>query len=108
MILEMDVQTLGAKLKVGEQVYLLDVRQPWEHEIGALPGSRLIPLDQLVARASEFQPPQGFTVVVYCHHGVRSRSAASLLMRLGHASVYSLADGIDAWSVLVDPKVPRY
>jgi adenylyltransferase/sulfurtransferase len=105
---EIDVYTLSAKLKGGEPVYLLDVRQPGEHAVAALPGSHLIPLDQLAARAAEVRPPAGAALVVYCHHGIRSRSAAALLARLGHAPVYSLAGGIDAWSVLIDPRVQRY
>jgi adenylyltransferase/sulfurtransferase len=47
-------------------------------------------------------------LVVYCHHGVRSLSAAAYLRRLGHVNVRSLAGGIDAWSCEVDPAVPRY
>jgi adenylyltransferase/sulfurtransferase len=105
---EMDVHTLAAKLQAGEPLYLLDVRQPWEHQLAALPGSTLIPLNQLAARAAEVQPPDGAPVVAYCHHGIRSRTAAALLTRLGHGPVYSLAGGIDAWSALIDPQVPRY
>jgi adenylyltransferase/sulfurtransferase len=104
----MDVYTLAVKLKAGEPVYLLDVRTPAEHAIAALPGSQLIPLAQLAARAGEVRPGAGATVVVYCHHGIRSRAAADLLARLGHSSACSLAGGIDAWSVLIDPQVPRY
>src|SRR6516162_7590382 len=108
MIRQLKVQELSALLAAGEPVYLLDVRQPWEHDLAALPDSTLIPLDQLVARAGEVQPPQGATVVVYCHHGIRSLSGAALLQRLGFDDVASLAGGIDAWSLHVDPKVPRY
>ena len=74
----------------------------------ALPGSRLLPLDQLAARAAEVDPPAGIPVVVYCHHGIRSRSGAALLEHLGWPDVVSLAGGIDAWSLDVDPRVPRY
>jgi adenylyltransferase/sulfurtransferase len=108
MVRQLKVQELSALLAAGEPVYLLDVRQPWEHDLAALPDSTLIPLDQLVARAGEVQPPQGATVVVYCHHGIRSLSGAALLQRLGFDDVASLAGGIDAWSLHVDPKVPRY
>jgi rhodanese-related sulfurtransferase len=108
MIRQLKVQELSTLLAAGGPVYLLDVRQPWEHDLAALPDSTLIPLDQLVARAGEVQPPQGATVVVYCHHGIRSLSGAALLQRLGFDDVASLAGGIDAWSLHVDPKVPRY
>jgi rhodanese-related sulfurtransferase len=94
--------------KRGDRILLVDVRQPWEHELAALPDDVLIPLDQLAERADELEPAADTLVVTYCHHGIRSLNAAAILERLGHARVASLAGGIDAWSQLVDPTVPRY
>jgi len=108
VVRQIGAQELAAKLQKGETVYLLDVRQPWEHETAALAGSVLVPLPQLLARAKEVQPPDGALVVVYCHHGIRSLSGAALLARLGFTNVASLAGGIDSWSVEIDPAVPRY
>ncbi len=108
MIRQLTVQELSAMLAANEPVYLLDVRQPWEHDLAALPNSTLIPLDQLVNRAAEIEAPEDGMMVAYCHHGIRSLSAAALLQRLGFEKVVSLAGGIDAWSLHVDPKVPRY
>jgi rhodanese-related sulfurtransferase len=108
VVREIDVRELADRLKAREPVYLLDVRLPWEHETAALPGSRLIPLRELPARAAEVRPPEGALVVVYCHHGIRSLSGAALLERLGLPDVVSLAGGIDAWSRYVDSGVPRY
>jgi rhodanese-related sulfurtransferase len=105
---EIDVCRLAERLAAGEPVYLLDVRQPWENALAALPGSRLIPLDQLAARAGEVRPPEDALVVVYCHHGIRSRAGAAILERFGMKDVVSLAGGIDAWSAGVDPQIPRY
>jgi adenylyltransferase/sulfurtransferase len=105
---EIDVRQLADRLDAGEAFYLLDVRQAWEHQIAALPGSKLIPLGSLVARASEIDCPAGVPVVVYCHHGIRSMTAARALEQLGFLDVHSLAGGIDAWSEQVDPRVPRY
>jgi adenylyltransferase/sulfurtransferase len=99
---------LADKLASGEPVYLLDVRQPDEHAYAALPDSTLIPLGELPARAGEVEPPPGALVVVYCHHGVRSLGGAALLEQAGVRPVASLAGGIDAWSQLIDPRVPRY
>jgi adenylyltransferase/sulfurtransferase len=99
---------LAEKLAAGEPVFLLDVRQPDEHAYAALPGSTLIPLGELPQRAGEVAPPPGALVVVYCHHGVRSLTGAVLLDRAGVGPVASLAGGIDAWSRLIDPSVPRY
>ncbi len=108
MIRQLNVRELSALLAANEPVYLLDVRQPWEHEIAALPDSTLIPLDQLLNRAGEVRPPDQALVVVYCHHGIRSQSGAAILQQLGFDNVASLVGGIDAWSLHVDPNVPRY
>jgi adenylyltransferase/sulfurtransferase len=108
MVREIDAAELARKRAAGEPLYLLDVRQPWEHEAAALPDSTLVPLPELPHRAAEVRPPPGALVVVYCHHGIRSLAAAALLERLGCADVVSLRGGIDAWSRDVDPAVPRY
>lgn len=104
-ILPADLKT---KLDAGEQVVLVDVRQPEEYAICQLPGSQLIPLGELNLRASEVEVPDGASLVVYCHHGVRSLSGAGMLAQAGHAEVFSLAGGIDAWSRFIDPTVRRY
>ena len=106
MIPQIQPADLKALLDSGQPVLLLDVRQPEEHAFCALPGSVLIPLGELAARVEEVQP-EGATVVVYCHHGVRSLSGAAILARAGVAA-FSLAGGIDRWSLAVDPAVPRY
>lgn len=105
---QMHPEALAKKLAAGESVYLLDVRQPWENEHSRLPNSVLIPLGELPERVSEVEPPAGATVVVYCHHGVRSLSGAAILEMNGFPVAYSLSGGIDAWSELIDAKVPRY
>ena len=108
MVAQITPHELAAKFAGGEPVYLLDVRQPEEHAFAALPNSVLIPLGEVPARAAEVEAPPGALVVVYCHHGVRSLTGAALLERAGVAPVASLAGGIDAWSRLIDPAVPRY
>ena len=60
------------------------------------------------ARLEQLQPPPGALVVAYCHHGIRSLSAAALLEQAGIQPVVSLHGGIDAWSLRIDPQVPRY
>lgn len=108
MVQQIHPQELSDKLAAGEAVYLLDVRQPAEHEFAALPNSVLIPLNDLPQRHGEVQPPDGALVVVYCHHGMRSMHGAAFLTQCGLTAVASLAGGIDAWSIQVDPNVPRY
>jgi adenylyltransferase/sulfurtransferase len=107
-IAQIGVHALKARLDAGAPVYLIDVRQPWEHELAALPGSVLVPLPELAHRLAEIVPPAGALVVAYCHHGVRSLQAAVLLARHGVPDVASLAGGIDRWSIEVDPRLPRY
>jgi sulfur-carrier protein adenylyltransferase/sulfurtransferase len=85
---------------------LLDVREPFEFEIAHLPNARLIPLGELPARLTELDGRA--EIVTYCHHGIRSRRAMELLKGAGFANVRNLRGGIDAWSVEVDPAVPRY
>jgi len=85
---------------------VLDVREPHEAAIARIEGARLIPLGELPGRLGELD---GRTeIVTLCHHGVRSLRALALLKGVGFAKVRSLQGGIDAWSVTVDPEVPRY
>ena len=108
MVRQVGARELSERMAAGDRILLVDVRQPWEHETAALPDSVLIPLDELTERVDEVCPPTGTTVVAYCHHGVRSLSAAVILMRHGHQDVLSLRGGIDAWSRDVNEAVPRY
>lgn len=106
MIPQLQPTDLKQMLDAGQPVLLLDVRQPEEHVYCALPGSVLIPLGELASRVEEVVPA-GATVVVYCHHGVRSLNGAAILRRAGIEAM-SLAGGIDRWSLTVDPSVQRY
>ena len=108
IVREITARQLAMRLENGEGFYLLDVRRPEEHAVAALPNSKLIPLNELVTRKDEVKPPEDVPIVVYCHHGVRSQHGAAALLQLGYREVYSLAGGIDGWSVEVDPRVPRY
>jgi rhodanese-related sulfurtransferase len=105
---EITPHELAARLAAGAPTYLVDVRQPWEHDVAALPGSRLVPLDEMPARHREVHPPPGALLVTYCHHGVRSLDAAMFLARNGWPDVASLAGGIDAWARVIDPSLRRY
>lgn len=108
MVQHITPRELAQRMANGHRVSLVDVRQAWENRIAALPDSRLIPLNELPQRIEEITPAPDTTVVVYCHHGIRSQSAAAFLDRANITNVYSLVGGIDAWSCEVDPSVPRY
>ena len=99
---------VAEKLRSAKPPRLLDVRQPEEHELVALPGSTLIPLSQLFHRAGELEGWKSDEIVVYCHHGIRSQQAISLLQQLGFTKLFNLDGGIDAWSSQVDQSLPRY
>ncbi|MGQ0501033.1 MAG: rhodanese-like domain-containing protein [Panacagrimonas sp.] len=87
-------------------VQLLDVRMPEEADIACLPGGALIPVHELPRRVAELSAER--PVAIYCHHGVRSEHAALVLEVHGFGNVAHLDGGIDAWSVEIDPSLPRY
>lgn len=110
LVPEITVQQLAEQFRGEKRPFLLDVRQPWEANQASLPDSHLVPLNQVPGEIDELRGlvPDGVPVVVYCHHGMRSQVAAAALLRAGFKNVSSLAGGIDAWSALIDPSVPRY
>ena len=97
---------LNLRLKQGEDIYLIDVREEWEHSLASIEGSEHFPLNELADRVQEFMFEE--EIVVYCHHGERSYRGAEILIESGFKKVQNLAGGIDAWSQVVDPNVPRY
>ena len=92
----------------GEEFLLLDVRDFDEFEKAHIEGSTLVPLSQIEARLSELQAWRERPVVVHCHRDGRSAKASRILLRAGFADVATLSGGIEAWSLTVDPEVPRY
>jgi rhodanese-related sulfurtransferase len=86
---------------------LLDVREPWEFQTASLPDSLLMPMGDVTSRAHAELDPDAHIVVI-CHHGQRSLSVAMWLRGQGFERAQSLAGGIDGWSRVIDPSVPRY
>jgi len=106
-IKQMSVEELKSKMDAGEKIRLVDVREQSEYETARIDGSVLIPLSQFAQKAlQELKPDQ--EIVVHCHHGGRSQRACEFLSAQGFTNLANLAGGIDAWSVKVDSKVPRY
>lgn len=97
---------LAQALAAGADLQLLDVREPFEHEIARLEGATLIPLGHLALRAGELDSDR--PVVCVCHHGNRSRYACMMLHQLGFRQIKNLQGGLEAWHHLVDPAVPLY
>lgn len=94
------------RLERGERPVILDVREAAEIEIARFPGATHIPMGDIPSRVGELDPDR--ETVVVCHRGIRSAQVAVYLARLGFERVSNLSGGIDAWSVTVDPAVPRY
>ncbi len=86
---------------------LVDVREPWEVATASLPGSILMPMGDVRSRAFAELDPDAH-IVVLCHHGQRSLSVTMWLRAQGFERAQSLAGGIDAWSLFIDPSIPRY
>jgi len=86
--------------------FLLDVREPSEFAYCAIPGSVLMPMASVPARAQEL--PDDVDIVVICHHGGRSMQVAMFLERQGFASLINLAGGVAQWAQQVDPAMPQY
>jgi rhodanese-related sulfurtransferase len=97
---------LKARLAQGDDLFLLDVREPQEYRYAHIAGSTLIPLQQIPARIGELDPERH--IVVICHHGMRSMQAAHYLAHQGFPNIANLTGGIDAWSLQCDSSVPRY
>jgi len=106
----LEVSQLKDFLRAQPLALLLDVREDWEVQRAAiqLPGaaSLHIPMQQIPARLQEL--PREQPIVCICHHGMRSAQVVAFLQRQGFDAVYNLAGGIDAWSLDVEPALPRY
>ena len=122
---QIDVQTLQEWLKCSRPPLLLDVREAWEVALarinpvpsagatpGASPGAPALknwlhlPMSEVSNRYETLDRSQ--PIVCYCHHGMRSLQVVAFLMHQGFDSVYNLVGGIDAWSQMINPSVPRY
>ena len=101
-----DVATLAAWRQEGKDHLLVDVREQDEWDHCRVEGARLMPLRSVPARAGELD--REAVIVVMCHHGGRSAQAVQFLRSQGYEGATNLTGGIDAWSRLVDPAVPRY
>lgn len=103
---EITVEELDRWRREGRDHVLLDVREPHEYATCAIAGARLVPLRQVSQELDQLDTAA--VIVVHCHHGGRSAQAVQFLRQRGFAGATNLAGGIDAWSRLVDPSVPRY
>ena len=102
---EIQPEELKQRLDAGEDIFILDVREPHEYQICNLNGY-LIPLGDLPKRVHELDSSR--EIVAHCRSGVRSAKAVDFLRQAGFRKVKNLAGGVLAWSDRVDPKMPKY
>jgi len=103
---EITPRDLKARLDKGDDLYILDVREPHEVQICSLQNGHLIPLGDLPRRMAELDKSR--EIVAYCRSGRRSAEAVDYLQHSGFSKIWNLKGGILAWSDEVDPSVPKY
>jgi len=103
---EIQPSQLAARLEEGEELEIIDVREPYEWQINHIPGARLVPLDHIASEIPRLDKKK--ETILYCKVGARSMSAARQLADAGVAEVRNLAGGILRWIDEVDPTMPRY
>jgi len=102
---EITVKDLKGKLDNGEDINVLDVREPHEYEVANI-DVKLVPLGELPRRLAEFDQSENFAI--HCKTGGRSAKAVKLLQDAGFQNVYNVKGGITAWSEEIDPSIPKY
>ncbi len=104
---EITAAELKQRMDAGEDIQLIDVRQPDEYAFAKIEGAKLIPLGEIVRRMDELDESK--ETVLQCKMGGRSASAIQFLNRAGFkGKLMNLRGGITAWSNEVDPKIPKY
>ncbi len=104
--LELQPSEVAAELAAAGGPFLLDVREPWEFEICAIPGAVNLPMGTLPGRLGEL--PEDRDIVVVCHHGARSMQVTAFLRGRGFERVSNLGGGVDAWARQIDPGMATY
>jgi adenylyltransferase/sulfurtransferase len=105
-------EDVAAQLAGAAPPRLIDVREPWEHDRARIAQAELVPMrtipDAIAPGGALADVPRDAALVIQCHHGGRSNQVAAFLAQQGFTNVANLDGGIDAWSLQVDPTVPRY
>jgi rhodanese-related sulfurtransferase len=103
---DIDPIQLKERLMRGDDLRLLDVREPEEVAIAPFPDALHLPMNEIPSQIQALDAAAEWVVV--CHHGIRSAQVAMYLARMGFERVANLTGGIDRWSLTVDRSVPRY
>lgn len=100
-------EEIAARIEQGEDLLLIDVREPEEWKIATIEGAQLLPLSQIETWWQDV--PHDREVVVFCHHGGRSMQVCrALLSQANHSNLTNMEGGIDRWAERVDPTLARY
>ncbi len=102
---QLSVKELKSRIDAGEDVFILDVREPYEYQIANI-GGKLIPQNDVPQRLAEIDRDR--EIVVQCRSGGRSQKIAEFLQQSGYPKVVNLAGGILAWADEIDPKMQKY
>ena len=92
----------------GDDIFLVDVREPNEYEIVSIPGATLIPKDQFLTGVALEKLPQDKRIVLHCKSGVRSAEALAVVKNAGFSDAVHVGGGVLAWVNQVDPSLPTY
>jgi rhodanese-related sulfurtransferase len=111
--IEIDVTSVKSLLdnsrhQKGEPVLVLDCREPREVATAQIVGTVHIPMREIPARLGELGDDKSRRIIVHCHHGGRSLRVTQFLRQQGFDQAQNMSGGIDAWSLEIDPAVPRY
>ena len=105
-IKEVSVEELKARMDAGTAPLLIDVREPWEHQIVNIESAKLIPMNTIPEHMEELD--KNAEIIVHCHHGQRSWNVAAYMMQHGFTNVKNLTGGIDSWARRVDKTKRTY
>jgi adenylyltransferase/sulfurtransferase len=99
---------LAAMLEAGDDIFLVDVREPNEYEIVSIPGATLIPKGEFMSGAALERLPQDKKIVLHCKSGARSAEALAVIKNAGFHDAVHVGGGVLAWVAQVDPSLPTY
>lgn len=108
ILIEVDCESVSSLLRTKQPFLLLDCREASEYASAKIAGAVFMPMNEIPQRLDELESYRDLPLIVHCHHGGRSLRVAQFLRQQGYSQAQSMAGGIDAWSLRIDPTVPRY
>jgi rhodanese-related sulfurtransferase len=106
--IEIHVSDVKQLIDSTDDVFLIDCRESDEHAYCRIEEACLIPMNETPNKLDELEPHRQSRIVVLCHHGMRSYQVVQYLRSQGFQNAQNMSGGIDVWSQLIDPSVPRY